>query len=282
MSARDEVIRITASMTVACAAGAAILGAVYVATDRYQRAAQLADERGAIVELLGLGPRAQVTEVRQSLDPGVAGRPATREVIYEARPLGDTVAPPRRFAFSLDGVPVPVADAAGAQGHRAPEPLGHLFVAHEGGREAGFVVEGVAQGYKNPIRFLVGLSPTFEIVGVRVVEHQEDPGLGAEVATRLFENQFVGRTADQVARLDVTRDPMPEDWRAALLQLERTPPAAWRASHAALLERERGRPIYAVTGATISSRALTGGVRATVDHFRRRWELIRPQLEGAS
>jgi electron transport complex protein RnfG len=92
----------------------------------------------------------------------------------------------------------------------------------------------------------------------------------------------VGRTADDVARLDVTRDPMPEDWRAALLQLERTPPPAWRAAHAALLERERGRPIYAVTGATISSRALTGGVRATVDHFRRRWELIGPRLEGTS
>ena len=263
MKPRDEVIRITASMTVACAAGAAILGAVYVATDRYQRAAQLADERGAIVELLGLGPGAEVTEVRQSLDPGVAGQPATRAVIYEARPLGDHGAP-RRFAFSLDGVPVPVAGAAGARAQRAPEPLGHLFVARQGGREAGFVVEGMAQGYKNPIRFLVALTPAFEIAGVRVVEHQEDPGLGAEVATRGFEDQFVGRTADDVARLDVTRDPMPEDW------------------HAALLERERGRPIYAVTGATISSRALTGGVRATIDHFRRRWALIQPQLEGGS
>ena len=281
MKPRDEVIRITASMTVACAAGAAILGAVYVATDRYQRAAQLADERGTIVELLGLGPGAEVTEVRQSLDPGVAGQPATRAVIYEARPLGDHGAP-RRFAFSLDGVPVPVAGAAGARAQRAPEPLGHLFVARQGGREAGFVVEGMAQGYKNPIRFLVALTPAFEIAGVRVVEHQEDPGLGAEVARRGFEDQFVGRTADDVARLDVTRDPMPEDWHAALLQLERTPPPAWRAAHAALLERERGRPIYAVTGATISSRALTGGVRATIDHFRRRWALIQPQLEGGS
>jgi Na+-translocating ferredoxin:NAD+ oxidoreductase RnfG subunit len=37
-----------------------------------------------------------------------------------------------------------------------------------------------------------------------------------------------------------------------------------------------------VTGATISSRALTDGVRTTVDHFRRRWALIAPQLGGPS
>jgi major membrane immunogen (membrane-anchored lipoprotein) len=73
---------------------------------------------------------------------------------------------------------------------------------------------------------------------------------------------------------------MPEDWRVALLQLERTPAREWRGRQQALLERERTRPIYAVTGATISSRALTDGVRVTVDHFRRRWSLIAPFVEG--
>ncbi|HEY6867299.1 MAG TPA: FMN-binding protein [Candidatus Eisenbacteria bacterium] len=282
MRTRDEVIRITASMTIACAAGAAILGAVYVGTERYQRAAELSAERGAIVELLGLGAGAEVTEVRQSFDPGVPGRPETEAVIYEARPLGEAGAAPRRFAFSLDGMPVPVASGASAAAHRAPEPLGRLFVAREQGRPAGFVVEGIVRGYKNRIRFLVALTPVLDIAGVRVVEHEEDPGLGAEVATRAFEDQFVGRAAEDVARLDVTRDPMPEDWRAALLQLERTPAPEWRERHAALAARERARPIYAVTGATISSRALTDGVRATVDHFRRRWSLIGPELGGAS
>jgi electron transport complex protein RnfG len=145
---------------------------------------------------------------------------------------------------------------------------------------AGFVVEGVTRGYKNRVRFLVALSPAFEIAGVRVIEHEEDPGLGAEIATRVFEDQFVGRPADGLARLEVTRDPMPEDWRAALLQLERVPAPGWREHHADLLERERARPIYAVTGATISSRALTDGVRTTVGHFRRRWLLFGPYLEG--
>jgi electron transport complex protein RnfG len=280
MRSRDEVLRITASVTLACAAGAAILGATYVGTERYRQAAQLAAERGAIVELLSLGAGAQVTEVRQWLDPGLPGRPNSSAVRYELRPLGEESGPARTFAFSLDGAPVPVAAAPERGPGPKLEPLGRLFVARAGGGAAGFVVEGLARGYKNRIRFLIGITPGFEIAGVRVVEHEEDPGLGAEVATPLFESQFLGRTADEVAGLTVSRDPMPEDWHAALLRLERTPVPEWRLRERALLERERGRPIYAVTGATISSRALTDGVRATVDHFRRRWALLAPQFEG--
>ena len=159
-------------------------------------------------------------------------------------------------------------------------PLGKLYVTRREGRLVGFVVEGSARGYKNRIRFLVGLTREFEIAGVRVVEHEEDPGLGAEVATAAFDGQFMARPAEAVATLDVTRDPMPEDWRAALAQLSRTPAAQWRGQHATLIARERARRIYAVTGATISSRALTDGVRVTVDHFRRRWALIEPYLEA--
>ena len=74
---------------------------------------------------------------------------------------------------------------------------------------------------------------------------------------------------------------MPEDWRAALVAFAKRAPDG-PARHRELLQRERDKPIYAVTGATISSRALTEGVRTTVDHFRRRWALLAPHLEGAS
>ena len=56
----------------------------------------------------------------------------------------------------------------------------------------------------------------------------------------------------------------------------------WRQAHARQLEIEGGKPIYAVTGATISSRALTNGVRTTIEHFMGRWNRLRPLLEGKS
>jgi electron transport complex protein RnfG len=277
MSAREETLRITASMTVVCALGAAVLGGVYVGTERYARAAQSRGERNAIVELLGLDSTARVTEVRQFLaeDRG--------EVVYEARPFGAEGAPARRLVFALDGRLVAQEGAGGAVlPAGAARPLGRLFLASRDGLPLGFVVEGTARGYKNRIRFLVGIGRDFSIAGVRVVEHEEDPGLGAEVATRVFGGQFIGRDAANIAALAVTRDPMPEDWRSALAQLTRVPAESWRARQAGLIARERARPIYAVTGATISSRALTEGLKSTVDHFRRRWALLEPWLGAGS
>ena len=276
---RSEIVRITVTMTVVCALAGAVLGAAFVATHRYREAADRRAERRAIIELLQLDSSATVLEIRQFIATG------RREVVYRTGPLGASAE--REIVFALDGrlvsagaAPAGVPAASGADDKL--EPLGRMFAASRAGAPAGFVVEGESRGYKNRIRFFVALDAGFELAGVRVVEHEEDPGLGAEIATPAFQGQYLGRAAADLETLDVTKDPMPEDWRAALATIGRTPLDAWRERHAALLARERANPVYAVTGATISSRALTDGVRETVDHFRRRWELLAPQLGGAS
>jgi electron transport complex protein RnfG len=274
---RGEVPRIVATMTAVCAIAGLLLGAAFVATHRYREEADRRGERAAILELLQLDGSATVLEIRQLLSL------ARREVIYRAAPLG-AATPPREIVFDLDGRRVAGVAAGSGDGaqERALVPLGRIFAATRNGAPAGFVVEGESRGYKNRIRFFVALGPEFTIRGVRVIEHEEDPGLGAETATPAFQGQYLGRAAEDLPALTVTRDPMPEDWRVALAALGRMPPAAWHDRHAALLKRERTRPIYAVTGATISSRALTDGVRETVDHFRRRWAILAPELGGAS
>ncbi len=270
-----ELTRIVLSMSLACLVGAAVLGLVYLGTDRYRRASAEARERSAIHEMLGLDADARLLEVRQYLVPG------TRQVVYRAAVLGATAGTAHEVTFTLDGAlarerDVPVAVPVGKEWM----PLGRMFVATRAGRPAGFVVQGETRGYKAPIRLFVAMEPDFEIVDMRIIETTDDPGLGAEVAQPWFREQYVGRTAEEIAKLDVTRDPMPEDWKAALVAFARRAPDG-PARHRALLERERHRPIYAVTGATISSRAVTEGVRKTVDHFRRRWWLLAPHLEGA-
>ena len=276
-AARDhaEMRRIVVSMTVACAIGALVLGAIHVATDRYATRARAAREREAITQMLSLEPGSTVREISLFLDR------AQSQVVY--RLAGENGAPSRRLVFSFDGARVSRSDVPAAHEEpRSLEAAGRIFVATRGGQPAGFVIEGESQGYKNVIRFFVALDSTFSIAGVRVVEHEEDPGLGAETATRWFQGQFIGRNPAQVAALDVTRDPLPEDWRAVLAQLERRAPAEWRTEHAARIARASGQPIHAVTGATISSRALTDGVRSTLDHFRKRWALIAPELGAPS
>lgn len=268
--AGGEVIRIAASMVAVCAVGALILGGVYLATERYAEAARKKMERDAVTQMLGLDAHATVLEVSQYLSP------AGDAVVYRTPVEG--AAPGRELVFALDGSLVKNGNAVDPT-PRELRPLGRVFAARRDGVPAGFLVEGESKGYKNRIRFFVALDTTWTVQGVRVVEHEEDPGLGAEVATSWFQGQYVGRRLADVPSLDVTRDPMPEDWRGALRELGRLTPTVWQQRHGAARVREASRPIYAVTGATISSRALTDGVRATILHFRKRWERIAPYLE---
>jgi len=264
-----EVMRIAINLVAVCALSGVVLGGAFLGTERVARAARLDGERRAISGMLALPPGARVLEVSQYLVP------ARGEVVYVAGEYGNESAAPRRIVFSLAGELRPEAPAAP---EKELTPLGRTFVASVDGAPAGFVVEGESRGYKKRIRFFVALDSAFVVRGVRVIEHEEDPGLGAEIATPWFQAQYVGRSAEQTTALDVTKDPMPEDWRAALDALAGEGADAWRTKHAPLLEREHARPVYAVTGATISSRALTRGVRTAVDHFRRRWGLVAPHL----
>ncbi len=269
-----ELWRIVASMTATCAIGAAILGGIYMGTERYAEEARVRGERRAVSELLGLDEGARVLEVRQFLTP------ARDAVVYQVP--AEVGAPGRELVFALDGTMLRDGALAGtpaeADAVREFHSLGRLFIAMREGAPAGFVAEGESRGYKNRIRFFVAMSADWKIAGVRVVEHEEDPGLGAEIATTWFQGQYVGRELAAVPRLDVTRDPMPEDWRGALRARPGTAAGDWASRFGTLASREAEKPIYAVTGATISSRALTDGVRATILHFRRRWELIGPRL----
>lgn len=267
-----EVLRIAGSVTLYCALGGAILGGTYAATSRYQEWARAAAEQRSITQMLNLGPDANVIEIRQYLDP------RKDQVVYRAAPRGEETGTQLTFALSGQLLGRARASLRGGEAEEGLKPLGRVFVATQADTTSGFVIEGETRGYKNVVRFFVALDAAYDIVGVRVIEHEEDPGLGAEVATPWFRGQYVGRTAEQVQTLDVTRDPMPEDWRQALLQLDRLPPAQWNSRYGELAARERGLPIYAVTGATISSRALTMGVRNTVNRFRYRWSLVSPLL----
>jgi electron transport complex protein RnfG len=261
--------RIALSMTITCALGAAILGAIFVLTDRYQEAARVKSEQNAVTQMLGLDSSATVAQIQQYLDSD------KQQVIYRT----DTA----ELVFNLDGKLIQQGKPAAT--HDLPKqwkPLGRIFVATKNGAPLGFVTEGETQGYKNKIRFFVAIDSNFDVAGVRVIEHEEDPGLGAEVATPWFQGQYVGRKVANLQNVEVSRDPMPEDWSAALHEREKTDSTAWRNHYANLLERENTTSIYAVTGATISSRALTNGVRTTAHHFERRWSLLAPYFGGAN
>lgn len=82
------------------------------------------------------------------------------------------------------------------------------------------------KGYGGKIGILVGMEMDRALRGIRIISHQETPGLGAKIINVDFLNQFAGLVPDQL-----------------------------------VLARDGG-AVDAITGATISSRAVAEGVAA--------------------
>ena len=92
----------------------------------------------------------------------------------------------------------------------------------------GYCVKVTGSGYSGYLRIIVGIDLKGTIKGVRILEHQETPGLGAKISGDSFLRQFTGKNAGTVSI---------------------------------------GKDVDAITGATISSRAVTDAINKTVNEF---------------
>lgn len=110
------------------------------------------------------------------------------------------------------------------------EENGH-YTCMENGGVVGYAVVVEERGYGGKMRVVVGASPEGTVVGVRVVSQNETPGLGAKVAEEAFLGQFAGRRLEEIA-----------------------------------LKKDGGE-IEAVTGATISSRAVVRAVKSGLENL---------------
>ena len=93
--------------------------------------------------------------------------------------------------------------------------------------DAGWVVELTFSGAQSSITAAFGVSSDYAITGASVIDHGETSGLGAKITESSFTDQFVGQTEGMA----VTKD---------------------------------GGEIEALTGATITSRAVTSGVNSAI------------------
>jgi len=102
-----------------------------------------------------------------------------------------------------------------------------LYTVYSDGDRIGDAFTAVAKGYGGNINVLVGLQDEETIKGIIVISHTETPGLGSKITEAFFTDQFLSVTVEDVA-----------------------------------LRRDGGQ-IDAITGATISSRAVAEAVRTT-------------------
>lgn len=68
------------------------------------------------------------------------------------------------------------------------------YAVTKSGKQQGFVFKVASTGYGGPIVLLVGVDTEKGVfTGIKVLEHQETPGLGSNVAGEGFLSQFLGK-----------------------------------------------------------------------------------------
>ena len=105
------------------------------------------------------------------------------------------------------------------------------FAAQQDGKTIAYIVPSETKGYGGKIKMLVAVRTNGEVIDFSILEHNETPGLGDNAQKPEFRQQFAGRTAE---KLEVTKD------------------------------KGNSEMIQALTGATISSRAVALGVKQAV------------------
>ena len=122
-----------------------------------------------------------------------------------------------------------------------------MYRARLRGEAVAVVLAPVAPGgYSGSIHLLVGIAPDGTLLGVRVTEHRETPGLGDAIEARKSDwiRRFTGRSLG---------DPPFERWRV----------------------RKDGGDFDQFTGATVTPRAVVGAVANVLVYFdRHRAELL--------
>ena len=114
------------------------------------------------------------------------------------------------------------------------------YSAVKGGKVIAYVVPTETKGYGGTIKLLTAITPEGKIIDYNIISHNETPGLGDNASKDKFRKQFNGK---DINGLSVVKDPSDKEH------------------------------IQAMTGATISSKAVTKGEKEAV-------ELVTEYKEG--
>lgn len=149
----------------------------------------------------------------------------------------------------------------------------HTIVVTDDGNRIAYLMSGKFPGFKTFIHVMMALDPAYSMLGFEVLEHEEDPGLGAEIEQDYFKNQFDGKTFEILKGLQVVKEPLPSEYQKALEG------KVDEAEINNMMDKYREQDIYALTGATISSKAVNDGLKGIVKKFAYRLDILDSVLK---
>lgn len=114
-----------------------------------------------------------------------------------------------------------------------------VYQGTKGGEVVGYTIKTTPKGYGGKVEVMVGISNDGKISGVKIGNHSETPGLGSKSADPSFKDQYNGKSTK--TPLNVVKG-----------------------------NASNENDIVAISGATITSKAVTAGVNAATDVYEQK------------
>ena len=119
---------------------------------------------------------------------------------------------------------MPEADTSDKMGEwTIHEKKAKYFISKKGTDIIGYIIQSYGKGYSSYINTFIAVDKDMKVQKISVLSHAETPGLGDEIETDVFKDQFKGKTVE----------------------------------HLKVIKGETKEDIQAISGATISSRAVS-------------------------
>ncbi len=283
-----DILTIIFRLTLSCVLAASIMGICFVFTNNAKKHNEHVKEQEVRYQLLGYSktnPPPESMAMHEMYRYVITGA-NSQSIGYIVPAKHDSEQPFLFINISLDGKlieskPLELTETEALE----PEPrlaalqalldesssavfADQIVVVTDNGKRIAYLLDGKFQGFKTFIKVMLAVDPAFAMLGLEILEHEEDPGLGAEIEQNYFKNQFQGKPFDFLKTIDVVKEPIPADYLQALNgELEESDISKFR-------EQYKNNDIYALTGATISSKAVSNGVKNMVTKFAYRVNVL--------
>ena len=131
---------------------------------------------------------------------------------------------------------LPTADKFEKADVKISDKVSEVNAGMKGTEIAGYAIKVAPKGYAGPVEIMVGLSTDGKVTGIKILSHTETPGLGANAPEPKFSDQYKNKPTK------------------GKLEVVKTVPS-------------KDNQIQALTGATITSKAVTLGVNDAIDFY---------------
>jgi electron transport complex protein RnfG len=131
---------------------------------------------------------------------------------------------------------LPTADKFEKSDVKLNEKISEVNAGLKGTEIAGYAIKVAPKGYAGPVEIMVGISTDGKVTGIKILSHTETPGLGANAPEPKFSDQYKSKPTK------------------GKIEVVKTVPS-------------KDNQIQALTGATITSKAVTLGVNDAIDFY---------------